>query len=572
MANISPELNKIANSVYGKEMRSALHDSIKKVNDQLNTTIKPLTYSQYDALPSTEKMNGTLYFTFDTKQIFMNGVEYTEDNSITGMKDGNLLYFRAASAPLDNLDIELRPKQFTNGYGQVWGPGKGKNKFQVTATSTTIDGLTITVTTDSRVMIDGTSTDRVEFDLGIFSYTGSLKQFYLNGCPTGGGSDTYRLNVANLYDYGDDPDGVVCPLAPDTNHTVKIIVSNGVTLDHVIFKPMLRYVDGGGNYTFMPYSNVCAITKNRVITFKDLGKNIFNKETVPHYNNYVINTNLERKKKNGEGYYYDIPIAPRTTYTLSGHFIADDGVMYVYTFDEADNPLAVFGPLTYADLPYTFPTSARARTAGFSFKMGELDLNTVQLEVGTVGTSYEAFENHSYALNTGVNTWGGMWHVEDGFIEEEWDEIASYAGETLPGEWMSSMNTYSENGAPTVGAQVVYKTGNKISKNTGIISVATLRGVNTVWSTNNQEYINLTYTNEAWQDIVHYKELINEEYQALSEADQQNGTIYFIMDKGIICLNGVTYGAGSGSGNRFSQLTISNRSVSNSTISVYDTV
>lgn len=571
MANISSELNKIANSVYGREMRSAIHDSIQKVNTQLDGTIRNLTFAEYDALSSTEKMNGTLYFAYDTKQIFIGGVEYTQDNSITGMKQGNLLVFNAASAPLDNLDIELRPIQNTNGYGSVWAGGKGKNKLEVTLTDTTIDGLTVTVTNDSRIIVDGTAEDRVELTVGTFSYTGSAQYEYLNGCPSGGGANTYRLKVSNVYDYGSSEEGVQCNLSPGTAYPIKLIVSNGVEMDHVEFKPMVRF-KGSGDGNFVPYSNICQIQKNRVITLKDLGKNLFDKDSTSHYNNYIINTRKERVAKTGAGYYYGIPIAPSTSYTLRGDFISDDGAMYVYTFDEAQNPLSVYGPLAFTDLPYTFNATKRARYFGFSYDASEFNIDSVQLEVGTVATAYDNHKNHSYSLNTGINTWGGMWHVDDGSLEEEWAEIASYAGENLPGEWMSSMNNYSASGTPSTGAQVVYKTGNIVRRNAGIINVATIRGLNTIWCTNNQELILLTYTNEAWQDIVHYKELENEEYQAMSETDQNNGVLYFITDKGIIYLNGVVYGAGSGGGNRFSQLTISNRSVSNSTISVYDTV
>lgn len=561
MANIDAYLRAIASSVYGKDMRSAIHDSIKAVNDQADGIYRELRYSQYTELSSDEKMNGTLYFTTDTKQIFKSGIEYTQDNNVTGSKSGYLLYFNAASAPLEVLNIRLRPKQNTNGYGQVWGPGKGKNKLQLSCSSTTIDGLTFTVTNDSRVIVNGTAEAKVEFTIGTYSYTGELKEFYMNGCPSGGGANSYRLNVANLYDYGNNTTGVKCNLAPDVTHTFKIIVSAGVTVDHIEFKPMLRLT---GNEVFVPYSNVCQITKNRALVLKDLAKNLFNKNNTSHYNNYIVNTRGEKVAKSGEGYYYGIPIAPDNAYTFSGSTISDDAVGYLYTFDEAENVLAVYGPLTYADFPYTFKATPRARYFGFSYQSSALDLNTIQLEVGTVASDYMAYTNHSYTLNTGINTWGGLWRVEGGVLEEEWAEIASYAGETLPDEWMSSMDNYSEGGTPTTGAQVVYKTGTKVPRVTGITTVSTLRGINTMWSPNNQEKIAVTYTNEAWQDIVHYKELENEEYQAMSETDQNNGVLYFITDKGVIYLNGVVYGAGSGGGMSFSRMAITDRSASTS--------
>lgn len=569
MANINTELNVIASSVYGREMRGSIHDAIQKVNDQLdNKTIRSMIFDEYNALPSAQKMNGAVYFTIDTKQIFMDGIEYTQDNSVTGMKEGYYLYFNAASAPLENLDISVKPYQNTNGYGQAWGGGKGKNKLEITAESETIDGISFTVTNDQKIVVTGTSTDRIEYNLGTFSYTGSQRPWYLNGCPSGGSSEKYRLNIRGYYDYGNDPNGVECDLTPETTYTAKIIISSGVTIDHAIFMPMVREK---GDSSFTPYKNECPIVKRSSVKYYSLGKNFFDKDSVPHFNNYIINERGEKIAKTGEGYYYRVPIAPSVTYTLSGDFISDDRVMYVYTFDEIENIKRVYGPLTYSDLPYTFTAGPNARYFGFSYQDGQLNLDKVQLEIGTMATSYAEYKNHTYILPIGRQTWGGTWHVEDGNMDEEWAEIASYAGENLPSEWYSSLNTYSSGSTPSLGAQVVYKTGNTNKVTTGVISVSTIKGLNTMFTDNN-ELIILTYVNEAWQDIVHYKELSAEEYNSLSEEDQHSGTIFFLNDVGHIYLNGVAYGAGGGGGGHsFGPMVIANRDRSVSTITVEDT-
>lgn len=65
MADISQELSAIKNSVYGKNMRTAIHDAIKKVNEDGaggDFTIKKLTYTGNGNLtnqitfPTTPKM------------------------------------------------------------------------------------------------------------------------------------------------------------------------------------------------------------------------------------------------------------------------------------------------------------------------------------------------------------------------------------------------------------------------------------------------------------------------------------------------------------------------------------
>ena len=45
----------------------------------------------------------------------------------------------------------------------------------------------------------------------------------------------------------------------------------------------------------------------------------------------------------------------------------------------------------------------------------------------------------------------------NGEVITEWDMIASYAGETLPNEWISDRDEYAPGTTPTTGAQVAYK-------------------------------------------------------------------------------------------------------------------
>ena len=62
--------------------------------------------------------------------------------------------------------------------------------------------------------------------------------------------------------------------------------------------------------------------------------------------------------------------------------------------------------------------------------------------------------------------YGGSFTIhEDGAVNiiSNWDFIESYNGETLPGEWISSMDVYSEGAIPTIGAQVAYKTENALT-------------------------------------------------------------------------------------------------------------
>jgi len=51
----------------------------------------------------------------------------------------------------------------------------------------------------------------------------------------------------------------------------------------------------------------------------------------------------------------------------------------------------------------------------------------------------------------------GSEDVVDGEVVTEWGVIASYSGETLPGEWISDRDEYAPGTTPTTGAQVAYE-------------------------------------------------------------------------------------------------------------------
>ena len=69
----------------------------------------------------------------------------------------------------------------------------------------------------------------------------------------------------------------------------------------------------------------------------------------------------------------------------------------------------------------------------------------------------------------------------DGTGRQTWGYIASYAGEALPGEWISDRDVYAEGTTPTIGAEVAYKLAEPIPFTaTGGATLPALEGVNTI--------------------------------------------------------------------------------------------
>lgn len=67
--------------------------------------------------------------------------------------------------------------------------------------------------------------------------------------------------------------------------------------------------------------------------------------------------------------------------------------------------------------------------------------------------------------------------------EATWGNIASYNGETLPGEWISSMDVYAEGTTPTIGAQVVYELATPTTFTVPSVTIPTPQGTATAWVT-----------------------------------------------------------------------------------------
>lgn len=117
----------------------------------------------------------------------------------------------------------------------------------------------------------------------------------------------------------------------------------------------------------------------------------------------------------------------------------------------------------------------------------------VQLQIGDTATTYEPYNNYIY---------GGELNVLTGELKITKSGITSYAGETLPGTWISDRDVYAENTTPTTGAQVVYDLAQPIIYHLSPLDVRTFLGLNNIgvnavgnfqisYSTNNQLLTNI---------------------------------------------------------------------------------
>lgn len=88
----------------------------------------------------------------------------------------------------------------------------------------------------------------------------------------------------------------------------------------------------------------------------------------------------------------------------------------------------------------------------------ETTYSHIQVEIATSRTPYERFEEHQIFEPSLVDAlYGGTLNLTNGVLTKTWENIESYAGESLPGRWLSDRDVYAEGVTPTTGAQVVYE-------------------------------------------------------------------------------------------------------------------
>lgn len=120
-------------------------------------------------------------------------------------------------------------------------------------------------------------------------------------------------------------------------------------------------------------------------------------------------------------------------------------------------------------------------TSGGTNSITELDIINPTLVPGTTAsTTYAPYIGSTNTLTLPSTVYGGEVDTE-GKGQETWGYMDSYAGETLPAEWICDRAAYAEGTTPPNGAQVAYKLDNpKPFTATGGAAIPALSGTNTV--------------------------------------------------------------------------------------------
>lgn len=172
-------------------------------------------------------------------------------SEITDTAPANATEFNIGVADSTNAITPTNAKPITvtiNGKYALIVKSVGKNQFKVTATSTTLNGVTRTINDNGSVTLNGTATGDISSSLGVLLV--DKGSYVLSGCPSGGSLTSQFLAIPSLsaYDVGSGKEFIV---TNKSSHSVFLAISKGQTLNNVTFYPMIRPV--GTEATYEPY-------------------------------------------------------------------------------------------------------------------------------------------------------------------------------------------------------------------------------------------------------------------------------------------------------------------------------
>ena len=141
-------------------------------------------------------------------------------------------------------------------FNEIKISGKNLISYPYSETTKTVNGITFTDNGDGTVTANGTATANASFFMSRnFGFKNEC-DYFLSGCPSGGGLNTYYINwyqnhtgveKKNYNDYGD---GVKIPYKHifSENNSLAIVVISGTVCDNLVFQPQIETGDTATEY------------------------------------------------------------------------------------------------------------------------------------------------------------------------------------------------------------------------------------------------------------------------------------------------------------------------------------
>lgn len=390
------------------------------------------------------------------------------------------------------------------------GIPRGKTGAQGTPGQNGEDGQTPTITVGTVTTLDPGQDATAEI-------TGETPNLTLNlGIPEGQpGQDGVQLNdnAVNTTEAWSSKK-IVDTLCPEFS-----VSGNPVTCHPVEGYPLSAVVSlepkqaGSGDPS---PDNVRPITGRDSVQVTRCGKNLLNPEkveavsgsyglTVTYENENIVH--IVGKPNNPDNGELSFVVAETLYYTLSGKGLAV-------------TPFSISGNLTVVKA-YGLRTPTENTLAITAYLDNTVTYDArIQLAVGVENlTTYEPYQGNTYDVALPDTIYGGTVDAVTGVGSKTWGYIASYNGESLPGEWISDRDVYSAGTTPTTGAQVAYKLATpEPFQATGNQALPAVAGLNTVYTDGDSLDVS------GRQDLLYTLQIMQAQTQNLNRFIAEGGT------------------------------------------------
>ena len=468
-----------------KDLIGAINEVDAK-NDAQDTKIEEVENKFSDYLKKTD-VDSTLLVSGSPADAKVVGEQFKKSKeAITDLADKKITKFYASNQGNTNLpDSDKGKIQDMFLYGKSEQVQyKGRNLIRGREVNSTLNGITCKYNGDGTYTVNGTATADAPFIIyGNFANLyGSASSLKLVGCPSGGSVQKYFLrgyrkngNPVNSDEYGS---GISISSFEESGSNIAIIVRSGVTVNNLVFKPMLT-ADTTSTYAdFEPYiggipspnpdypQEIKAVVNPKVVV---RGKNLLDyekwKKTGVVRGSAVYENNGVTLTSSGADAYtvanLPVHVEPNKKYKLSWEE-KDNSQGAIYVFDRNGKIIASVSNVNTKKLVFENPSDNNI----IYFRFGVANVSStisyenIQIEQGEIVTPYEPYTEQStqlpytlYAIpvTTGGNiTIGGKQYVADYVDVESGKLVRNIKHKVLVGIENYNTNTGWKTGTWTV--------------------------------------------------------------------------------------------------------------------------
>lgn len=336
-------------------------------------------------------------------------------------EEGKNISIESANLPAIEVRIEGESQQATR---------SGKNLLDNTATTKISNGITFTVNSDKTVNVNGTNDTSANSSLIINRYDLSPGTYILNGCPSGGASNTYRLAIQETGSYSilgsiDIGNGSgEFTIDTTTNVQIAIFIQKGLTINNLLFKPMLREATIADD-TYEPYgASPSPDYRSKIENLE--GKNKFNKKT-DYLQLYMDTTSIVQSENEYIGY---IKCKPNTYYSISKAITYAQGFYVGCTEVLPSQGVNIINGIQSSSATKCENYKTPSKVKYLVFRIGpegngitlQQILDSIQVEEGPIATNYVPYNSLEFKdvgsnvleLSKGTVTLNGVTLTSDG--------------------------------------------------------------------------------------------------------------------------------------------------------------